>query len=471
MLLTSADQWITYFGRFHPLVVHLPIGILFVVFVLELPFIKRKIAQPLDTAIIMILGLGSITALLSCLLGWLLSWEGNYDENTLMLHQWMGMAVALVSGICWSIKRKNKQQPGKNPYYTALLIFLFLSLLLTGHWGGSMTHGEDYLTAAMPAFGASASPDTTTYKRKLISNINEALVYEDLVQNVLAEKCYSCHSSKKTKGGLRVDDEKLLFKGGKHGVVIEAGKPEESELLIRVLLPEDDDKRMPPKKKNALTKEEVALLQWWIQNGAATKKRVQDIASSASILPMLNSFVSDSAKNSSSTRALSAIFEKELSAPDLISIEALTKLGILVSPIAKNKNLLDVSCINYSAFDDSKMPLLLKLSDHIVSLKMDNTAISDAALEDLGKFTNLVRLNIAQTNISGSAIKKLQSLKGLEYLNIVGTKVDDKGLLALATLPAIKHIYCWNSLVTTKGITAAYQKNPGVVIEAGAVAK
>ena len=86
-----------------------------------------------------------------------------------------------------------------------LLTALLIMLVLTGHNGGSMTHGDDYLTAELPDWlNGNENTDTTTFVRKPIANVNEAYVFTDLVQNVLADKCYSCHSSKKVKGGLRV---------------------------------------------------------------------------------------------------------------------------------------------------------------------------------------------------------------------------------------------------------------------------
>ncbi|MBX3238347.1 MAG: hypothetical protein KIT80_06140 [Chitinophagaceae bacterium] len=458
ILLDSADRWFIFFGHLHPLIVHLPVGILLLVFVLEWGLPKRK-RQLLHEAIVFMLGLGFITAVFSCVAGWLLGMQGQYDATTLNLHRWIGVAVAVISGLCWWLKKKAVFQPRAVTYYTVFLILLCTSLLLTGHFGGTMTHGEDYLTGIW-----GEEKEDPVWAAGPIENVDEASVYSDLVQRVFHEKCYSCHSAKKVKGGLRVDEEKRLFKGGKHGIVIKPGSPKESELLIRILLPEDDDKRMPPKKEKALTREEIALLQWWIQNGADTRKRVNEFPSSADILPLLASF-GTAAGAADDITPVSAVFSKELAPADREVVDSLKRLGVLVSSVTKGSNLLEISCVNYSALGDAQMPQLLRIADNIVSLKMDNTSITDAALKDISKLQNLVRLNLAQTNITSEGVTGLLSLTNLEYLNITATKVTDEGLKALIALPSIKHIYCWRSGVTLQGVEAANAIKQVVIAE------
>ncbi|MEO5683230.1 MAG: c-type cytochrome domain-containing protein [Chitinophagaceae bacterium] len=471
MLLDIANEWMNYLGHFHPVIVHLPIGILFVAFILELVAWKSGQAALLNQGIAICLAAGCTSAVVACIFGWFLSLDGGYEEKLLNLHLWMGILVAVIAGGCWIIKKKYGRLLSCRKLYTSLLLILFLVLTLTGHLGGSMTHGEDYLTAGLPRpfanwFGIQEKMDTVRHVKKIIANLQEAVVYTDLVQPVLDEKCYSCHSSKKIKGALRMDATDLLFKGGKHGVVIKPGNAAESEIMIRVLLPKDDDKRMPPKDKKAITKDEIGLLQWWIKNGADTKKKVRELPPDAAMLPAL-AVLGGPAPDTIKITPLSRVFDKTQAAAKQADIDALVKLGILVSPVAKGKQLLEISCINYTGFNNSKMPLLLKLADNIAWLRLDNTAITDEALTQMAQLKNLVRLNLGETNISSPGIAKLKSLPNLEYINIINTKVNDDGLLALSGIASLKHIYCWGSQVTQKGIAIFKQKNPGVQLEAG----
>src|SRR5687768_13989629 len=74
--------------------------------------------------------------------------------------------------------------------------------------------------------------------------------FENKIRPVLAEQCYSCHSttSKKLKGSLFADSREGLLKGGDTGPAIVPGKPDES-LLIKSLRYDHQDLQMPPKGK------------------------------------------------------------------------------------------------------------------------------------------------------------------------------------------------------------------------------
>ncbi|HYH57374.1 MAG TPA: DUF2231 domain-containing protein, partial [Anseongella sp.] len=74
-----------FIGRWHPLLVHLPIGMLIMAFLLEWLARKEKYAA-LRPAVPVVLLTGSIGAILSCIAGYFLSFEGGYDETILSLH-------------------------------------------------------------------------------------------------------------------------------------------------------------------------------------------------------------------------------------------------------------------------------------------------------------------------------------------------------------------------------------------------
>src|SRR5947209_16577731 len=60
--------------------------------------------------------------------------------------------------------------------------------------------------------------------------------FENKVRPLFAENCYGCHSeqAKKLKGGLRLDSQESVLKGGKSGAVLVPGEPEASLLLKAV---------------------------------------------------------------------------------------------------------------------------------------------------------------------------------------------------------------------------------------------
>jgi hypothetical protein len=85
------------------------------------------------------------------------------------------------------------------------------------------------------------------------------------VRPILSNKCFKCHGPAVQKSKLRLDDRDVATKKG----AIEPGKPAESELLARVLLPDSDEQRMPPREAfDRLTPDQVAKLKAWIEQGA-----------------------------------------------------------------------------------------------------------------------------------------------------------------------------------------------------------
>jgi mono/diheme cytochrome c family protein len=87
------------------------------------------------------------------------------------------------------------------------------------------------------------------------------------VQAILETKCLECHNPNKVKGKLLMDTAEALLKGGESGPAMIAGKPDDSELIKRLVLPADHDDVMPP-KGGPLPKADIDLLKRWIAEGA-----------------------------------------------------------------------------------------------------------------------------------------------------------------------------------------------------------
>ncbi|KAA3611678.1 MAG: DUF1553 domain-containing protein [Planctomycetota bacterium] len=90
------------------------------------------------------------------------------------------------------------------------------------------------------------------------------------IRPILSDRCFACHGpdEKSRKAKLRLD----TFAGATRDLggyrAIHPGKPEESELLIR-LREHDIRDRMPPQSSNlTVSAEEIALLERWIEQGA-----------------------------------------------------------------------------------------------------------------------------------------------------------------------------------------------------------
>jgi mono/diheme cytochrome c family protein len=313
-------------------------------------------------------GLGVVSAILSCITGYLLSVHNEYDDTAVALHMWSGIAVAAISLLLFA-KVAARQY---DAIYKGGAVALFLLITATGHFGGSLTHGSDYLSLALLRGSGTDSAGI-----KPIADVQEALVYTDIVKPVLQTKCYSCHGPQKQKGGLRVDDSTHLLKGGEDGPVLLAGKPAESDLVKSLLLPREDKKHMPPKEKPQLTNNQIQLLHWWVEQGAPFHKKVKELEQPEKLKPALVALQKGEIKKT----VLPMMPDKPTAPADAKAVAALKEKGVMVLPVAQGSNYLMAHFTNASDVTDKDLSLLLPLKSQLVWLKLGNTKISDSALK------------------------------------------------------------------------------------------
>jgi uncharacterized membrane protein len=419
-------------GRFHPVLVHLPIGILLIGLLLQWLSTKEKYKVSSEVIKIVLL-CGTFTAIISCITGYLLSLSGDYEGSLVDWHMWMGVTVAAASiFLCLRILKKKYGIVHKATSFSLLML-----VIITGHLGGSLTHGSDYLTSAL------VSDVDTIVKPKNIPNIQEAKVYEDVIQPLLQTKCYSCHNAKKQKGGLRMDEPQLLMKGGKNGEVILAGKPVESEMIKRLLLPREDEDHMPPKQKPQLNERQIALIHWWINEGADFSKKIKELRQPEKIKRALLALQSDRLER----KAPATVPSNEVEKGDEKAIFALKNLGAVVTPVAKGSNYLMVNFVTAPNVIDEDVKLLLPVKKQLVWLKLGDTKITDNALAVVAQCTNLTLLHLNNTNITDKGITSLKSLNNLQLLNVVNTKVTASGIEQLANLKKLASMYVYKTKV------------------------
>ncbi|CAN5332064.1 PSD1 and planctomycete cytochrome C domain-containing protein [soil metagenome] len=108
-----------------------------------------------------------------------------------------------------------------------------------------------------------ASPMTAASGDKTIS-------FDRDIRPILSNNCYRCHGpdDKERKADLRLDIKDGLFGDLGGHVAVAPGKPEDSELLRRVVTTEPGEQMPPPKAGKALTPAERELLTRWIKQGA-----------------------------------------------------------------------------------------------------------------------------------------------------------------------------------------------------------
>ncbi len=479
MLLAQApSDWALFFGHFHPLVVHLPIGFLLIAGLLELGRRLGKISVS-DSVVSIILFWSAVSATIACLFGYLLSLGGGYDTEILEEHQWQGIGVAALAWVAWVAKsdRFSNRIPLASLLYTPALVVSVLLLMIAGHHGGALTHGSDYLTQYTPepfrTLAGVPPRKEIEIAIKPIADVNQALVYEQVVNPILQARCVQCHNAQKSKGDLRFDTAEMLKKGGEDGPVFVAGKGLESQMVKRCLLPLEDDDHMPPKGKTQLTDSQVAILTWWIDQGASFDKKVADLKIIDSVKPALAEL---GAGQSGGPRVAATptgpapeaeVLTMKVPVADPKALVAARSTGLLVMPLSKEQNQLEASAVNVKTFGDANAATLPALSEQLVWLKLSNTAITDVTLTQVAKLKNLHKLHLEQTKITDAGLKNLKGLQHLAYLNLYGTSVSDAGLTELTGLKNLRTLYLWQTKVTPTGLAQLKNALPQIEIIGG----
>tara|TARA_R110002126_G_scaffold286554_1_gene438507 strand:+ start:5994 stop:7262 length:1269 start_codon:yes stop_codon:yes gene_type:complete len=415
----SIPDFVLFIGRFHPLLVHLPIGFLVFAFLLELYSRWQK-----DTSITKVIPLAllvsGVSALFASVLGYMLSLSGDYEESMVDSHLWFGVATTVFTFVAWLIrieKIKISKLPKVKTNIAALTLLVVL-ISITGHYGGNLTHGSDYLVKYAPF---------REKEKELpkVTKIEDAFVFGHLVDPILDNKCASCHNASKKKGGLSFQDSLSIMKGGKNGEILTIGDASKSEMIKRLLLNPTHDNFMPPKGKTPLTEEETAILTYWINNANASfKTKVGAIKTPENILGFASSSLGLSGHGSTTKVELPvAIKIDETILQDLIAE------GFRISELVFDSNIYEVvlpakTVTKNNAKDiNTKLEKLLKIKDNVLWLYLEDNQITDKHLKFVGQFKNLQKLKLNNNTITDNGISNLVNLKNIESINLYNTNI------------------------------------------------
>jgi uncharacterized membrane protein len=411
-------DWLQFLGRFHPLLVHLPIGLILLLPLLELAGIRR---QSLREAAGFVLRIALATCVLAIIFGLLLAYGSGEVGTTVTRHMRGGILLAIELLLCVAVRRSLLERHQSRLYF-ALLTVVLITLAWTAHHGGSLTHGSDYLTRYMPP----------TLKRIIAPSAVSShpnSFFARHINTVLDTKCVACHGTNKEQGGLRLDSYEALMAGGKDGVVIAPRNPDGSLLLKKVTLPPNDPHFMPAEGRTPLTPEEIARIHAWVMQGASPD---------ATSVPGI--FIAEDQDEAPPPVGDYSAFMGEIrqmqqtQGAKLVPVSANPSDGLILRTI-------DVA----ATFDDAQLAKFQRFAPFIVEAELGRTAITDAGFETLSQFKNLRALHLESTNISGQHLAGLSSLSQLTYLNLSGTKVTSDAVVSLKGKPSLRHLYLFNT--------------------------
>lgn len=432
----------TFLGRLHPLVVHLPIGFLLLAVLFEILSYFKKFDY-LKPAVSLILLLGFVAAMLACILGYLLSLTGDYELPNLTNHTYSGIATALISGLLLLFHTKQFSSKISIPRWLISVVFvgLFFLMTYTGHLGGNLTHGSDYLSIKI----------LQQREQKKPTSVEEAMLYEDVVQPMLIRRCGQCHREGKLKGELSIQTLPDLLKGGKSRAAIVGGKLHESELYERITMDPSNEKFMPTDGKPPLTKEETAIIKWWIEKGNAMGGiKIADIKNADEIKPRIASFLKLGAGGEGNE--MSAYPGNEIN-PDIPQsfnialVDSLRNNGVHVRVMQHKPVMLDITLPEGMG---NRLQLIkgnLKgIAKNVIWLNLSNNGLTEKDLDFLHLMTNLEKLRLEKNPVADGISNQLAALHHLEALNLNETNITKAGIEKLKQIPNLKRVYTWKTL-------------------------
>ena len=267
-------------GRLHPMVVHVPIGLLTITAVIEALNVWRRRPVPSEAGTYC-LAFGVAGALVSVGLGTINASHQTFSGDsalTMERHQMMGWMAVLAATAALGAGQIARRAGRFRTMVVYLGLVAATSAVVgaTGHLGGELVYGPGYLTdvlpwrqdvrhySATPTSGPSA-PAVATAGAAARAQA-DAVDFSRDVRPILEKTCIECHGPEKVKARLRMDSVAGLQKGGKNGALFKPGDPENSLIMRRVLGLDGEDQM--PLDKDPLTEAQIDTLRRWIAAGA-----------------------------------------------------------------------------------------------------------------------------------------------------------------------------------------------------------
>lgn len=432
------------FGRLHPLAVHAPIGFLIALAVLEVVAARQKAVLPRSTVAVFV-WLAALAAVFAVASGLVLSREDGYDTPTVAIHKRLGISLAIGTVLLAIVHRRSLAG------YRVLLGALVLLLLPTGHLGGTIAHGEDFLAGPSTEKKEKEEKESPAVPAATIPT--GEISYARDVAPILASRCYACHGGTKKKGGLSLKDQASILAGGRDGPVIVPGKKDASELVRRLRLPETDDDHMPPPDKKQPTEAEIATIEKWIDAGAAFDAAGAPVRAAAP-----------------KTGAAAPLSAPSVPDADPAAIEALRAKLAHVEPLARDSKLLVVSfaAVAPDTGDAEVRALLAPLLPQIADLSLARSRIGDDTMKLAARMPNLSRLDVRETGVTDAGVAALKGHAQLAELVLAKTHLTEAAVDHLLELPALKRVFLWDSGLDAKAIGRLRRERPELAVDAGA---
>lgn len=482
------------FGRLHPLVLHLPIGLLAGLAVMEIAAALRRKPVPREVTRTLVL-LTAASAVLAAGTGYVLGREDGGTGVVLMRHQQLGIVLATACVLTAIVQMSSE---GSRAYRVMLAICMVL-LVPVGHLGGSMTHGDAFLTAPVarvlrttalaldpvgetpaerayaqapaPQPGVECSTPTAEPDQPAAVAVDPSVptavaavaeppsapqepapiavaaaqadppdLFATRVQPILTSHCTGCHGGERQKGGIALHTLDAIVAGGDSGPAFVAGRPADSEIIRRISSPESQRGHMPPKGKPQLTQEHIRAIEAWIE----TQKPLSS-ASGAIAVPAASAAKVEPPAQVSAPAALAAVAPAAAAVAEPRAIEKRPTPVVPPAPAALNALKEHLVHFEGTARDSN----LLSINFAAATDKTDD-ALARTLLEPI--LANLDTLALSQCKVGDETAALLAGAAHLKRLDLRGTRVSEAGLAAIKDLSELEELVLARTKLTDAAV-------------------
>src|SRR4030095_4198126 len=99
--------------------------------------------------------------------------------------------------------------------YRGLLVVAVIRLVPAGHLGGTITHGQGFLTGPLHEADTVQAAERAAARKE--GGASPAILFSRDVAPILADRCSACHGTTKRKGGLSFATRESILAGGEDG--------------------------------------------------------------------------------------------------------------------------------------------------------------------------------------------------------------------------------------------------------------
>ena len=484
-------DWADVVSRWHPLVLHLPVALCVILFLLELPrWIGRKRPDP-DPTRRLLVRLLVLSAPLAALSGWLLHEGGGYGDEV-EWHEYLGFALCANS--LW-IGYAYRRRPGQYPWAVCLA---FLIMIPTAHFGGSLTHGEDFLTGpwrtpealqpgpaasvaqvaglaaeapaplslqesgsaggavvGSPGVAPSVAPVGDSVEVKLAEqpDLQRAPSYGD-VQSIFQSYCVKCHGTRKRKAGLNLASLESILAGGESGACLLPGDPGQSSLLQRMLLPLEHEDHMPPSTKSQPNAAELLLVERWIRS------LNQEAMSEELARPTLPQVLEPTPPV-----AQVAAQAVPVNAESKLALQRLRERLVHMERLQPGEPGLWLDFEACELEGGQLAGLLQGLEQRVVRLSLSGKALLPDDLQTLANLPNLESLELTRHTGEPLDLGPLERLVKLRVLNLTGSRVVEDTRQVLESMESLERVYLSNTGLDETPLAKLSRSRPELIVE------